>query len=129
MHYYCFLPTLREPPNTNPPDSRHNTSINSRDESKDIPSSSNVNSDPIIHDELNFPAEKISLFERRYEEGYNVADPEYEKWLKHYHPSDSHSGDCASLYPDKNQKFPSALIKDLQGGLQCVVHKSCNSDN
>ena len=58
-----------------------------------------------------------------------MADPEYEKWLKHYHPSDSHSGDCASLCPDKNQKFPSALIKDLQGGLQCVVHKSCNSDN
>ena len=107
-------------------DSHHNSLIDSCDKSQGISPSSNVNSDPII---LNFSAEKIALFERRYEEGYNVADPEYEKWLKHCHPSDSHSGDYASLCPDKNQKFPSASIEDLQEGSQCVVHESCNSDN
>ena len=58
-----------------------------------------------------------------------MADPEYEKWLKHCHPSNSHSGDYASLCPDKSQKFSSASIEDLLGGSQCVVNESCNSDN
>ena len=101
-----------------PSDSHHNTLINSHDESQ---RSSNVNSDPIIHDEPNFSAEKISLFERRYEEGYNVADPEYEKWLEHYHPLDSHSGDYASRCSDNNQELLSASIEDLQVGSQCVA--------
>ena len=33
-----------------------------------------------------FPPEKVELFQRRYEEGYDIPDAEYEAWLKIAHP-------------------------------------------
>ena len=38
-----------------------------------------------------YTAEQQKLYERRYEEGYDVQDPEYEAWLKITHPMDTRS--------------------------------------
>ena len=35
--------------------------------------------------------EKLKLFEKRYEEGFNIPDPEYTEWCKYAHPSPSTS--------------------------------------
>ncbi len=32
-----------------------------------------------------FSSEKVALFEKRYEEGYDLYDEEYEAWLQHFH--------------------------------------------
>ena len=34
-----------------------------------------------------WPAEKLALFQRRYEEGYNIPDEEYMQWLDKTHPN------------------------------------------
>lgn len=49
-----------------------------------------------------FSPEKIELFSRRYEEGYNIPDIEYESWLKIAHPETSIAGtfqDVPTLNP------------------------------
>ena len=37
-------------------------------------------------DSSHFPPEKIELFCRRYDEGYDIPDMEYERWLKIAYP-------------------------------------------
>ena len=50
-----------------------------------------------------FTAEEVSLFHKRYEEGYNLHDPHYAAWLRHYLGSIPTSTDltssCASSIP------------------------------
>lgn len=38
------------------------------------------------HSDVSLPPEKLELFERRYEGGYDIPDAEYEAWLKMAHP-------------------------------------------
>ena len=41
-----------------------------------------------------FSSEKLSLFQRRYKEGYDLPDKEYMDWLCQYHPDKS----CQHIY-------------------------------
>jgi hypothetical protein len=41
---------------------------------------------------VSFSEEKVALFQRRFEEGYNICDPEYTLWLKQAHPDSSSNG-------------------------------------
>ena len=48
------------------------------------------------------PPEKAALFQRRYEEGYDVPDDEYMKWVRENHPESvpdqaTYSHDCNDL--------------------------------
>ena len=38
-----------------------------------------------------FTQEELSRFARRYENGYDISDQRYLKWLKLVHPNDQHS--------------------------------------
>ena len=44
-----------------------------------------------------FSQEQINLYEKRYEEGYNILDPEYNQWLKETHPESVLKSDGESL--------------------------------
>ena len=44
-----------------------------------------------------FSQEQINLYEKRYEEGYNIFDPEYNQWLKETHPESVLKSDGESL--------------------------------
>ena len=45
-----------------------------------------------------WPAERIALYERRYEEGYDLPDEEYSRWLRETHPEvDSTNNNVSSL--------------------------------
>ena len=44
-----------------------------------------------------FTAEEEALFNRRFEEGFDIFDPRYHDWLKNNHPESTHS-----LYPNVN---------------------------
>ena len=34
-----------------------------------------------------FSSAEMQLYEKRFEEGYNISDPRYENWLDIYHPN------------------------------------------
>ena len=38
-----------------------------------------------------FSAEHVALYEKRFSEGYDVHDPQYELWLRENHPESSDS--------------------------------------
>lgn len=43
-----------------------------------------------------FTPQQCKLYEQRFQEGYDLCDPEYEAWIKIYHPVDVNSEPCDS---------------------------------
>ena len=72
-----------------PPSSSNSSSLTTEDCS-DTPESGAVNDKEndatVSSPPPTFTAEQIALFERRYEEGYNLYDPKYNEWLHFFHP-------------------------------------------
>ena len=62
-----------------------NEEVSSPAEAIDKENSANIANPPV------FSAEKLELFNKRYEEGYDLEDSEYSRWLEAYHP-DEHFG-------------------------------------
>ena len=60
-----------------------------------------------------FSQEQIDLFEKRYEEGYNIFDTDYNEWLQLTHP-DSVSPTCKSDTDSlKTQVSTSSSLSDV----------------
>ena len=61
-----------------------------------------------------FTLEQQQQYEERYQEGYDVPDPEYEVWLKITHPIDSRSAVCSSTSSGcKSVSDPSSNSSDI----------------
>ena len=63
------------------------------------------------------PIEKIALFQRRYEEGYDLSDEDYIQWLHETHPdADNTSGNdfvsLADCFPDVPIATPVAVVPE-----------------
>ena len=67
-----------------------NPEASPRQSNTKIPSDHNIdineNTPPEINDSSNVSSEKLSLYQRRFEEEYDLPDEEYTKWLKVNHP-------------------------------------------
>ena len=72
------------------------------------------------HDLL-FTTEQERLYERRFQEGYDVKDPSYEAWVRINHPGDANSECCNSfsvqsqetLSSPKTSESSSAVLSDV----------------
>jgi len=67
------------------------------------------------HDLLDLSDETRKKIERRYEEGYDLPDPLYEKWLSYEHPDSIGSvfrGSISSLVPDAQILSPIPISDD-----------------
>ena len=58
-----------------------------------------------------WPAEKIALFKRRFEEGFDLPDEEYMQWLRQNHPDDDLS--LVDYFPDVLIATPVAIGSEL----------------
>ena len=57
-------------------------------ENDDACSASDGDEGDNLPNESEFSADKVELFQRRHEEGYDLYDPEYIRWLELHHPAD-----------------------------------------
>ena len=57
-------------------------------ENDDAGSASDGDEGDNLPNESEFSADKVELFQRRHEEGYDLYDPEYIRWLELHHPAD-----------------------------------------
>lgn len=73
-----------------------------------------------------FSPEKVALYERRYEDGYNIADPEYEAWRKLAHPATKSTGDNSST--DLDNFDTDSLKTHLSSNKQSSRHNSSLGD-
>ena len=72
-----------------------------------------------------FTPEKQRLYEKRYEEGYDVHDPEYEVWLRITHPIDARSEPRSDASVQSTSSPSSSL---LYSAPTCVHSSSGSSD-
>ena len=56
----------------------------------------NLQLDDVQSDDLLFTPEQERLYEQRFQEGYDLKDPNYEAWVRINHPSDANSECCYS---------------------------------
>ena len=62
---------------------------NDKQSSKSVPANvSSVAKNSEMQQQRSFSAEQEKLYQRRYEENYNIPDPDYLEWLKINHPSE-----------------------------------------
>ena len=69
-----------------------------------------------------FSQEKLELFEKRYEEGYDMPDPEYSEWCKSTHP-DTSSSSAAT----RSALSDITNVSDLDAISHCTASTSCES--
>ena len=56
---------------------------------------------------IHFSAEQEKKFQRRYEEGFNIADPVYLQWLEINHPSEEQNTDLFCNFRMTHHKIQS----------------------
>ena len=60
-----------------------------------------------------FTPEKHALFEKRYQEGYDVPDVEYKAWLQIMHPVDAKSGVSSDRSSSSSRVTPNSILQEM----------------
>ena len=88
--------------------------------------SARLKSQTSLKNAIHFSAEQEKKFQRRYEEGFNIADPEYLQWLEINHPSEEDNTDSFLQFHDDSpqntelEELIQLRLKSDQEGLSCV---------
>ena len=60
-----------------------------------------------------FTPEKHALFEKRYQEGYDIPDVEYKAWLQIMHPVDAKSGVSSDRSSSSSRVTPNSILQEM----------------
>jgi len=111
-----------------------------------VKGSSDTSTVNIENEMLNLSHEQVQLFEKRYEEGYDLPDPVYLKWLEITHPKHDQTTDHFQWHYEENCDFPdpypeqcnesvslSELVHDSNScktlGLECSIVESVTASH
>ena len=80
------------------------------------PEAGDVNPTNVTDDEPRFSPEQILLFERHFDEGYDLYDEDYQRWLHAFHPqeisSSSQGKSIEEHFPDLDRLSPIPFAND-----------------
>lgn len=71
-----------------------------------------------------FSPDKVELYKKRYEEGYNVGDPDYVAWLKINYPTEI----CSNATKSSVSSISGALLKEDRGSSDSGKSKLASGD-
>ena len=91
----------------------------SSDEKERLSDSDNKENQASDANQPHFTTEEVAKFTRRLEEGYDLHDPVYIKWLEQYHPESvsSYTASCKDILPDQlpcAEDSASAFFSDVE---------------